>query len=240
MSDDLEAIFGVLADQLPEDENAEFLLSAENLPQAPAVMQTDRLVLQAGRHGYNGYTIFEVDSISVQAHKRTYRQLGLCLLSKVFHQDPARVTIQLTHPASTVKALVLDYDQRESWSSIRGYLRRPASFTYTPSPVELYFDRLSYQAPGLIDELPLFTLSDAKHIQSASDPVPTPRDTVFGAGSDEGCVLFAQLLLDVGRAAEAATHVNLENRHGYGGVGFGSAEICLFLPGDIGWLADLL
>jgi hypothetical protein len=231
---DLEQLFGVVADQLPETETASLVLSATTLPQLPPRLATDQLVIRVGRHGYHSYTHVCVDELHFQAHKRTYRLLGLAFLAKVFHPEPREVHIQLTNLHSSVRTLVLDYDQAKGWNLVTGYDKRPYQYIYEPQPVAV--------PPALLDErffptwlLPLFTLTNATKVAGPCENQDV-RDTVHGAGSDYGNLLFATLLMNLGRPTEAIEEFGLESDYGYGGVGHGSAEIWLWLPGGNGWL----
>jgi len=97
---DLGQLFGAVADQLPEAEEAMLVIAAATLPQLPPRPPTHQLVIRAGRHDYHSYTHACVDELHVQAHKRTYCLLGLCFLAKVFHSEPREVHLQLTNPHS--------------------------------------------------------------------------------------------------------------------------------------------
>lgn len=188
-------------------------------------------------HAYHSYTNVCVDELHFQAHKRTYRLLGLAFLAKIFHPEPREVHIQLSHPDSSVRTLVLDYDQAEGWDFIADYHKRPYQYIYEPQPVGI--------APSLLDMrffptwlLPSFALTNAAKNAGPCDDRDV-RDTVRGAGVDYGNLLFATVLLNLGRPAEIIQAFGLESEHGFGGVGPGSAEVRLWLPGGFGWL-DIL
>jgi hypothetical protein len=231
---DLEQLFGSVVDHLPEATEESFIISAAALPQLRPRLTTDQLVIRAGRHGHHSYTHVCVDELHIQAQKRTYRLLGLAFLAKVFHPEPHEVQIQLTNPHSPVRTLVLDYDQAQGWNLVTGYDKRPYQYSYEPQPVTLSTARLDERFfPAWL--LPLFTLTDVMQVAGPCDDRDV-RDTVHGAGSDYGNVLFATLLLNLGRLTETIVEFGLESEYGYGGVGRGSAEIRLWLPGGNGWL----
>ena len=61
------------------------------------------------------------------------------------------------------------------------------------------------------------------------------RDTVKGFGSDRGSVLFAELLLNASRPRNPLDEYALEGELGFRGVGPGSSEVHLWLPGSPAW-----
>lgn len=231
---ELEHILGGTANQLPDQDPSSFVFSAAALPQLPEVLQTDRLVIRAGQHSHHSYTHVCVDELHFQANKRTYRLLALALLAKVFHLHPREVRIRLTNTNSPIHTLVLDYDQADDWALLPGYDKRPYQFIYEPAEVALPSVLLDPRyVPARL--LPLFTRTDRARVAGpAADQAE--RDTVYGAGSDYGMILFANVLLNLGRSDVTISEFGLESEYGYGGVGPGSAEIRLWLPGGNGWL----
>lgn len=234
MSCELELLFGSLADRLPDHESSSMVFSAAVLPTLPDILQTDRLLIRTGSHSYHSYTHVCVDELHVQADKRTYRLVALALLAKVFHAQPREVRLRLTNPHSHIHTLVLDYCHDEDWSLLPGYEKRAYQYTYEPGDVAPPATLLDPRAlPARL--LPLFTRTDATRSAGPADTHAT-RDTVYGAGSDYGMILFANVLLNLGRSAVTISEFGLESEYGYGGVGPGSAEIRLWLPGGLGWI----
>lgn len=232
---DLDTLFGPVIEQVPEDLDDEYVFSASTLPQLPPVLTTDRLSIRIGTHAYQSYTVNRVDGLHFQAHKQTYRMLGMCLLAKVFHAEPREVRIDLTNPHSAVRTLVLDYDQSEGSDFVSGYHKRPHQLTYVAEAAEKYTYALDEKYfPQYL--LPLFVLTNIENVLCSRDEEWNARDTVRCAGSDYGSILFATLLLNLGRSAETKTEIALESSYGYGGVGPASAEVTLWLPGGLGWL----
>ncbi len=79
----------------------------QRLTPSTAHASCDRpLYIEKGVHDYNGY--FRADIVLFHAHKATYRQLGLLILAVVFHTLPETVEIELTHPASAIKRLIVE------------------------------------------------------------------------------------------------------------------------------------
>ena len=236
LSTTLEEVFRSLADTLPEQEEVPFTLNAVTLPQTPAIVTTDQLIIRAGQHAYHSYTHSCVDALHFHASKRTYRLLGLCLLAKVFHAEPVSIHIMLTHPQSTVRAMLLDYDQIQGWNLIAQYDTRPHQFTYEAHPVARPWQVLDAAFfPSWL--LPIFTLTDAAYVAGPCDNQAT-RDVVRCVGSDCGSILVANMLLNLGRSVEAATEFVLEGEYGFGGVGRGSAEATFWLPGGDGYIEN--
>lgn len=234
---DLERFYGEVADQLPQSETSSLTLSAATLPRTPPQLTTDQLVIRAGRHCYMSYTHVCVDALHVQAHWRTYRLLGLVFLAKVFHPESPATQIQLTNPHSDIHSLVLDYNPSENWNFLTGYEKRPHTYVYTPQDAYIPTHLLdAHVFPAAL--LPLFTLSNKTRVAAPGD-THTIRDIVYGTGSDYGNVLFASLLLNFGIPKDERNELTLESAYGNGGVGPGSAEMSLWLPGGNGWLDHL-
>jgi hypothetical protein len=229
MSQTLEGLFSELVGNLPFDSKEEFVLSAENLPELPAGLQTDQLVIQKSGHGYHAYTQSYADMLIFHAHKRIYRMLGLLLLAKVFHNGPREVHIQLTHPESHIKLLILDYKPGEEWDIVRGYRTLSSQLTFWHEKV----NRHPFDDNIPVDALPLFNLTNKQNIASEHDW--EKRDTVRCAGSRHGNVLFANLLLNLSVEEETCDEVDLEGEMGFRGVGRGSPEVTLLLPDSAGW-----
>jgi hypothetical protein len=62
------------------------------------------------------------------------------------------------------------------------------------------------------------------------------RDVCVGFGCSVASALFAELLLNASMAANDELEFELEGEQGVRGVGPGSAEITLWLPGGLGHL----
>ena len=61
----------------------------------------------------------------------------------------------------------------------------------------------------------------------------------MGFGSDEKNVRVAELLLNISRLDNTTDEYELESEMGFRGVGFGSAEVRLWLPGSVAWNDDV-
>lgn len=232
---DLERVFGGLTDVVPTSSAGDetFVFSARTLPVPPVEMETDRLIVAKTTHNY--HPVWRVDALWMQAHRRTYRQLGLLILAVVFHERPAQVRVALTHPTADVKTLIIEFEYLHEAHG--GYIVRPYAFAYTPADTERlpWYDRpWSWRPP----DLPVFTLTNTEDLIIRPEDWER-RDTVRGCGSDAASVLFAELLLNAGRPDNPMVEYQLEGEGGFRGVGEHSAEVQLFLPGSLGWGDEL-
>jgi len=235
MTCDLERIFGGMMDTIPTSPvgDTAFIFSARTLPVPPPEMATDRLILTKTTH--NWYPAWRVDAVWMQAHRRTCRQLGLLILAVVFHETPAWVQVTLTHPTSTVKQLIIEFEYLHEAHG--GYIARPYAFAYTPEETDRHpWGNRPWS--GRLSDLPVFVLTNQE------DLIMTPqdwerRDTLRVCGSDAASVLFAELLLNAGRPDNPVNEYQLEGEGGFRGVGEHSAEMRIFLTGSLGWTEEL-
>ena len=228
MGCDLESIFGELATELPTSfgGDEDIILSALNLPVAPPRLISDRLYIVKAAHVYGD--AYRVDRLNFYTDKPTCTHLGLLLMAVVFHPEPPRVLVELTHPASEVKNLIFEYEYRDLEHLPGGYHTRPYGFVYYPSETDKHpFDKT---LPPV--DLPCFGLTNMRdHVVTEEDY--RGRDTVRGLGSDRGSMLFAELLLNAGQPQSLTDEYELEGEGGFRGVGVFSAEVTLYLPGHL-------
>jgi hypothetical protein len=236
MTCDLQRVYGDAARVVPTGDDDAFTFSADNLPPAPEQLATDRLIVRKGIHDYQAYATVRVDMLIAEARKATYRFLALALLSRVFHPAPHAIRLQLTHPASEIRAIVLDFDPaRDVLTWIPGYHTRAVRFTYAPAPLTAYPLAGARSPEGT---LPSFSLTNAQDMIDR-DADWRARDVVRCAGSDSGHVHLASVLLNLARPEEPRDEVTLESEHGNGGVARGSAEARFVLPGSLSWSGEL-
>lgn len=229
---DLETIYSDLASQLPSrtDGNESITLSSENLPLPPSEMTTINLYILKAERTYNDW--FKVDSLWFFAHKETYRQIGLLILSVIFHRV-SEIKVRLNHPHSEIKSLIVEYAYRNLDDLTAGYHTQPFAFEHYPQlPAKHPFD--SCVSP--ID-LACFELSNSKDLNFTDDDWKQ-RDTVKIFGSDVGMVSFAELLLNLSVPHNEQDEFELEGESGFRGVGIGSAEVKLFLPNHLAWTEE--
>ena len=103
MSCDLERVYGALALAVPDDdEDDAATYDARVLPSPHEDLATDRIVAKLGRSMYGSVVR---DRVDLHASRPTFRQLGLWLLSTMFHAGPKTATLRLLHPDSSIVRL---------------------------------------------------------------------------------------------------------------------------------------
>jgi hypothetical protein len=173
---------------------------------------------------------YRADSLQFQAIWETYRHLGLLILAVVFHKQPAQARLNLSHPASDIKQLVVEYEYPPDYYP--AYQTRPYRFRYAPDETDRH---PWYLTPGgvRVEDLPSFGLTTAGMIYDEASMAL--RDLVWVWGSDRALVNLAELLLNAGRPNNPVLGYNLEGEGGFRGVGIHSAEVTFWLPGSLGW-----
>lgn len=233
---DLKTIYADSAARLPvePDGNHSLTLSAQNLPSPPAEIATDALYALKGSHFYNDW--FKIDATDFFAQKETYRHFGLLILSAVFHRIPV-VTIDLRHPHSEIKILIVEHHFSDFDKLPAGYHTQPFAFEYFP---ELPAWHPFQQSGSQIDprNLPCFNLANSTN-RSYTEADWQQRDAVKIFGNDAALVLFAELLLNIALPLNEETEFALESESGgYRAVGVSSQEAGLFLPGHLCWTEE--
>lgn len=230
---DLENTFSSLAERLPlsTDGNESFTFTMANLPVLPSEFQTQNLYIKRSQHTYNDSCRY--DSLHLNAHKETYRFLGLLILAAVFHPQPSDILVKLNHPESDIKNLSVEFSHSELANLPSGYYTKPFAFKYYPS--------ISWKHPfdkcASPENLPCFSLAYLEGF-AYTDEEWNKRDTVKIFGKDTGMVLFAELLLNAALPQNEEDEYELEGEGGFRGVGINSAEVKLFLPGHIFWFDE--
>lgn len=236
MKCDLERIFGELAAQLPTSFSGNDCntFTSRDLPVPLVRLLSDRLYIHKRAHQYHEYYSYQVDSLYFFAHKETYQHLGLLMLAVLFHPQPSEVVIELIHPASDIKNLILVYEHGDLEHLPGGYHTRPYGFVYFPTETSKHpFDE------GIPPrDLPRFGLTKMDGFVDTEEDFRN-RDTVKICGKDVGQALFAELLLNAGQPENPVDEYELEGEGGFRGVGVWSAEVRLFLPGhELAWDDD--
>lgn len=231
----LESLFKDLLEKVttlkPDDEN--FIFSTKTLPVPPSVLETEGLWIYKCKHGYNDY--FEADRLNFNASKEMCGYLGLLTLAVLFNDEVEQVELRLTEPESHIKRIIISfkYEKIENLSS--GYTHRPFAFNYYPSSVEKhpwYYSRVEVDPY----DLPCFYLTNYEYPPVNKDEWES-RDTINGFGNDEGSVRLAELFLNLANVENETDEIELEGEAGFRGVGRLSAEVSIFLPGSLGWIA---
>ena len=214
-------------------EQKQICFSTSVLPVPDEMMLTDRLICKRGFHGYGGS--LRVDLVQLYASTRTFQLLGLWILSMVFHEQPVRSGLVLSHESTDIKTIVCDYKHGGTYwgSGVQGYTSAPVQYRHFCSPPQRH--------PWASSDVPLHDLPNAL-LTNESEMVVTEeqfqlRDTLVGFGNDRGAIRFAALLLDVGGECDEQIDIDLEGELGFRGVAPGSTEIQLVTPGTERWIA---
>ncbi len=231
MTCDLIDAIGKYSKKISEAEDEYFVFSSNTIPLMPGDLSTESIIVKKSHHDYSGYTNTSVSAISIQAHKITYKYLGLLILSKLFHQAPQEIHFNLTHPSSEIKRLILDYQYPTEENSHIGYFSQRFLFKYYPQPI---IGRHPFIHHPDTSSLPLFNLTNDEDCLTTHEDWNN-RNVIRGFGRDKGNILFAELLLNFSRTHETLDEINLEGELGFRSVGPGSVEVNLYLPGSLGW-----
>jgi len=183
-------------DQGKEDH---YTFSEKSMPAVPSSLVSSNLVVRKTEHHYGSAS--RVDVIHFYASGQTHRELAVLILAAVFSGKSQRVAIDLQHPASTVKRLEINYSgfsQGSCWD----YTKKPAQFTYHPEIPQ----RIPWNWHLDEKDLPMFELDFSQ--DSGHHPVNDldKRDKVEIGGGDDGLVLLADLLLNIGLPACDVSH----------------------------------
>ena len=206
-----------------------FSLSAHTLPLPPSQLIAEDLCITTHLHFYDD---FPADAVSIEADKVTLGKLGLLIFSTVLHPAAQPVTLILTHERSTVQQLMIS-PIRAPGSPMAGLQLRPVCFNYYPESVAKH-PWLNFRAYTCSSyDLPILSLGNPdKTIATHQDLAH--RTTAKGFGTLDGSCRFAELLLNASQSTNTQLEFALECECGFRGVGPGSAEIIIWLPGSIG------
>jgi hypothetical protein len=224
---DLADAFEDLWPKVPDiDDEVLFLaLTPDNLPIPPELLVTDSICISPHLHSYCS----PVDAVSIEADKAILGKLGLLLFSTVLYFRQSRVTLNLTHPRSTIRRLVID----PVWGRTErmpGLHLKATQFNYWPSVAAKH---PWYPHNGNPWELPILYLTNERDLFQTHKDLDD-RDIAVGFGNVHGTCSFAELLLNASRPSSKQLEFALECEIGFRGVGPGSAEITIHLPGSIG------
>jgi hypothetical protein len=231
MQCELVNIFRELESKIPTSTDELFTFSAEVLPVPPLQITSERIFIKKSEHHYGSY---RTDLLWICAHKKTYRYLGLLTLAVLFHPEPSKVKLNLVHPESDIKNLIIEYEYEELGRMPNAYITRPFGYNYYADEMAKH-PWVEYKVEP--DNLPAFSLTNLTDCLITSEDWKN-RDTVYGFGRDFGLIHFAELLLNAGRPQNTGTEYELEGEMGYRGVAPGSAEVTLHLPGHFSWNED--
>ena len=206
-----------------------FELSAETLPLPPSSLAAEDLCITKYLHFYGD---FATDGVAIEGNPITLGKLGLLIFSTVMHPATQPVTLTLTHERSTIRQLIISPTHGPA-EDMPGLHIRPVFFNYYPESVSKHpwINLRPYTYSNY--DLPVVSLSSSENSISSYQDLEQ-RSTAEGFGSLEGSCHFAELLLNIGQPTNTQLEFALECECGFRGVGPGSAEITIWLPGSIG------
>jgi hypothetical protein len=173
-----------------------------------------------------------VNQLHIQGDKPTLRALGLAILASVFHRDLGRISVHPRNPRSTLERLVID-SKWEPPLDDPGYVAVPHCLNFYPAEVSKH--PWSYDGRNPKD-LPIVQLTTEKEFLDSAGDLES-RSVAVGFGRASGAALFAELLLNASRETCVEDEFELEGEMGFRGVGPGSVEIRVWLPGSVGYTA---
>ncbi|MCA9518173.1 MAG: hypothetical protein KC635_24715 [Myxococcales bacterium] len=230
---DLGAFFAGVAATLPEDprgEDGPAALTAQTLPAPPAALRVAGLRATWFWHWYEDSP---AEHVSLEVDKPALRALGLLILATLLHPEVGPVTLHLdpTGADDGERRHVIDrlvVAPRVDADDAVGLVVRPRAFNYWPRALDKHpwFDERP--AP---DELPVITLRATDWALDELDG----RHEAVGFGAPRPAARFAALCLDASRPGNDRLEIVLEGEQGFRGVGVGSAELTLWLPGSFGY-----
>lgn len=215
MKCDLQDCFGQLIARIPTEDRGKLSFSGETFPSLPDEMESSRIIVKKTAHDYDD---FRTDRLEFVADKSTYQRLALLILRVVFRSGGSKVRLILTHPASDIKTVIIEYSGITKRGF--GYRTMPHEFLYCPRTIATHpwtFQHIE------ITSFPRFKLTNARGVLLSEEDWAS-RDTLVGFGSDEGNVMLAELLLNFGAPRNEVTEVVLEGENGFRGVTRSSVE----------------
>jgi hypothetical protein len=132
---ELNTLYGELAQRLytPSALEDGFVLSRDVLPMPPDQLISPKFIVLKSTHGHVR-SVAEVNErlVILYADRPTLVNLGLWVLSMVFHAKPEKSVLHLQNEASQVSTIVCYYDHDgKAWGeSISGYNTVPHHFNY--------------------------------------------------------------------------------------------------------------
>jgi len=229
----LQTAFGDVASRVPDGPPGErdYVFRPDTLPEVPAELETDRVVLRKTQHDYNSWC--RADMLMLYVESDPARLLGIWLLACLFHR-PDRATIEFCHPSSQVRTLVFRSSRLDRDDPPVGLSLMPFAFRYYPGVTRKH----PWWNEAQVDDLPLLALSNADDC-IVTDDEWRARDTVFIESSLLGTVRLAELLLNAGCSWNQVRDYELEGDAGFRGVAPMSAELRIVMPGSLAWLPAL-
>lgn len=238
---DLETVYGDLwaSVHTPAAMQEGVVLTSVTLPPPPAKLSSDRIIVTRSTHEYN-WSVGDVleDRLILYADRPTLANLGLWILSMVFHAQPDRSVLRLRHEGSDIRDIACHYDHDGvAWGSgVVGYKTIPAELHYFfEKPERFPLSELRHSP----NDLPRLFLTDQEGSASDKFNIPEALTLLTGFGPERATVRFARLLLDIGGSSSTDPNfdIDLETEIGSGGVSPGSVELAIVTPGTHRWQA---
>ena len=236
---DLQFIYeDFVSSKYDEDKCESVLFSKNNLSVIPGKIETDQLILKKSMYQYGNCFL---PHIHVFSNKNVYRKIGYILLSTVLNPDNSEIILSITNNQSDIKRIVFE-PVYNSISDNYGYKTLPESYKYFPEIDKLNlnpFNDYSIEA----HQMPYFNL--VKNNKDSfnnydeykeADTIICPNNDLGPVNNDFGVILFAKFLFDF--TNESCTMDELYFRSsdsGCNGVGPGSSQLQLHLPGSWYW-----
>ncbi|MFX0071795.1 MAG: hypothetical protein ACFFAO_11960 [Candidatus Hermodarchaeota archaeon] len=225
MNAKLNSFFSEKRPNVPIKFEDSIIFKKENLPNISENIDTTNIIIKKGYHIYNNY--YRADALRCYAIKDIYKNLGLLILSLIFHENNEGVKLNLLNSNTDVKNIIIKFH----YFNKNGYIKKPHSFEYEPEEVKKF--------PWINDnleswDLPGFYLTSENKFKI--DEQWEKRDTVILSSTDNGMIRLAKFFLDISNPYQEIVEFDLEGDTGFKGVASGSAEIRFNLPGSIDWL----
>ncbi len=225
---DLAKAFGSFVGKVPTDSEQKFIFSEGTLPLAPSRLKTSQIVIKKAYHYYGDS--YRAHTLQVYMSKETCRQLGALMLTVLFHPNPPEVWLDLVHPESEIKSLVLEHPHAPAKKLHPGYHSRPFALVHFPAEPAHMFKCLCEVSD--LDKVEL-RLTNSEEALGTSDEEWNARNVVKGVGNDRATAFLGEFLLNAGRPESLAQEHALDGFSEI--VAPRSAELRLWLPGALGW-----
>lgn len=180
--------------------------------------------------GVSCYGSREVIRFSFSADNKTYRSFALLLLSCQVSSLKHPVSIEICHPKSDIKKIIIEAPQEQLWGidwEIKG-------FHYEPIKIKQRHPLLETERrPESARDLPNFLLFHEAGYEVG--PSEMRQKILCGFGSKTAAITLAKTLLDFGLKTSSLNEVCMESPSMYASVRASSAEAVFWLPGGIGY-----
>lgn len=230
----LKSVFKRFNESFPEKfHEHSVIFDSDNLAIQSYEFMLNSLCIMKSHHYYDDH--FRADKLVWFSQKEYFKYFGLLILSVVFNNDAEEARIKITNPNSLVKNIIIRFGFEHNFSKVFDYKTIPYNYEYWPTEIT--------RMPWIHRNIPhsdypcFFLTNEDEMIADEADWVN--RDTVIISGTDVSLVLLAELLMNISNKNNKITEIDLEGEMGFRGVGPGSAEVKILLPGSFGWQEEL-